>query len=191
MKDSGSYSQEEEFISGSDYSGEDYSEGDEEDYSEEDENTHTETENYESQQDDVTKQSDIPESEVSKNKAGDIRESFKDGDMDKSGMSPSRVELKPEEGKIPPKVSASQGKLDNGMKNKEAILSKAVIATLGYEMLQREFIEVLVIYLMNKHNLRSHNKDQLEAELDRNFNLMNAVGSKRNRNESKPECRTW
>ena len=64
MKDSGSYSQEEEFISGSDYSGEDYSEGDEEDYSEEDENTHTETENYESQQDDVTKQSDIPESEV-------------------------------------------------------------------------------------------------------------------------------
>lgn len=26
-------------------------------------------------------------------------------------MSPSRVELKPEEGKIPPKVSASQGKL--------------------------------------------------------------------------------
>lgn len=77
------------------------------------------------------------------------------------------------------------------MKNKEAILSKAVIATLGYEMLQREFIEVLVIYLMNKHNLRSHNKDQLEAELDRNFNLMNAVGSKRNRNESKPECRTW
>ena len=48
---------------------------------------------------------------MSKNKAGDIRESFKDGDMDKSGMSPSRVELKLEEGKIPPKVSASQGKL--------------------------------------------------------------------------------
>ena len=77
-------------------------------------------------------------------------------------------------------------KYERDMVKADYELSKAAQNTMGYEMIQREWIELISLYFMNKFNLRQLSEERLEKVLDENFALQAKTGSRRQRITSIP-----
>ena len=79
-----------------------------------------------------------------------------------------------------------EAKYEKEMLKADIELSKAAQDTLGYEMIYREWVEVISLYLINKLNLRQISDLDLEEIQDENFALMAKTGSRKQRLSSIP-----
>ena len=86
-------------------------------------------------------------------------------------------------------------KYEREMGSKEMQLARRASDTMGYEMIYKEWLEVIVLYLINKLDLRgfhdSNYAADMEKVLDGKFLELTEVGSRKIRTESQPWARTW
>jgi hypothetical protein len=88
-----------------------------------------------------------------------------------------------------------QKKYEREMGSKEIELTRRASDTMGYEMIYKEWVEVIVLYLINKLDLRSFHDSNYAADmeivLDAKFLELAEVGSRKIRTEGLPWARTW